>query len=162
MPNDVFGVPLHPLLVHAVVVLVPLAALGALATVLFPSVRTRLGWLIAATAAASAGLIPLVTGSGESLQTRVPETALVVRHTEMGGQLLPWAIALAVGIIAVMALAHLRERRPSGQVTSWWGSRAVAIIAMVVTIVGAGGAIVQVIRIGHSGAEATWSGRTTA
>lgn len=30
---DVFGLPLHPLVVHGAVVLVPLAALGALAVV---------------------------------------------------------------------------------------------------------------------------------
>ena len=31
MPETVLGLPLHPLVVHAVVVLVPLSALGAVA-----------------------------------------------------------------------------------------------------------------------------------
>jgi hypothetical protein len=42
--TNVFGLPAHPLLVHAVVVLVPLVAIGAIAAVLWPSLRTRIGW----------------------------------------------------------------------------------------------------------------------
>jgi uncharacterized membrane protein len=36
MPWFIGGLPLHPLVVHATVVLVPLAVLGALAIVAFP------------------------------------------------------------------------------------------------------------------------------
>ena len=36
---DVFGLPLHPLVVHAVVVLLPLSALGLIACVLMNSYR---------------------------------------------------------------------------------------------------------------------------
>ena len=42
---EFFGLPLHPLVVHGAVVLVPLAALGTVAVVLSGWVRQRYGWL---------------------------------------------------------------------------------------------------------------------
>ena len=45
MPAFVFGLPSHVLVVHAVVVLVPLAVLGAVAVALWPAARRRCGWL---------------------------------------------------------------------------------------------------------------------
>src|SRR5689334_10532250 len=45
------GLPLHPLVVHATVVLVPLAVLGAIVVVLVPAARRRYGSLVVVTAA---------------------------------------------------------------------------------------------------------------
>ena len=44
------GLPLHPLIVHATVVFVPLSVLGALVVVLFPAARRRYGSLVVITA----------------------------------------------------------------------------------------------------------------
>ena len=46
--DSVFGLPLHPLAVHAVVVLVPLAALGAVVMVVSRRLARRYGGLIVA------------------------------------------------------------------------------------------------------------------
>lgn len=155
--SSLFGLPAHPLIVHAVVVLVPLAAVGAIAVVLSTWVRGHIGWLVAACAVASALLVPLATGSGESLEEGVPQSALLEKHTQMGEQLLPWVLILTVGIVVAMALGHLLSRRSSVTAQPMWAQRWVAIAIAVVTIVGAAGTLVQVARIGHSGAKATWS-----
>ena len=42
------GVPIHPLVVHAVVVLLPLAVLGTIAIVVRPAWRLRYGPLVVA------------------------------------------------------------------------------------------------------------------
>jgi hypothetical protein len=157
-----FGIPAHPLIVHAVVVLVPLAALGAIAVVFSPWVRAHVGWLVAATAVLDVLLGPLATGSGEALEERVDETALVERHTEMGEQLLPWVIVLAVSVVAFMVLAHLAARRSAETAAPVWAGRAARIAVVVVTVVAASGALVQVARIGHSGAKASWSSTSSA
>ena len=141
--------------------LVPLAALGAIAAAFSRWVRCRFGWLVAAAAVANVTLVPLATGSGESLQERVKETALVREHTQMGEQLLPWVIALAVGIVAVMVLRLLSSRRAKGAATPWWAGRRVMALALALSVLGSAGALVQVVRIGHSGAKATWSDRTS-
>jgi hypothetical protein len=155
--DNIFGVPAHPLIVHAVVVLVPLAALGAIAAAFSPRVRRRYGWLVAVFAVLDVVLVPLATGSGESLEERVPETALVEKHTEMGEQLLPWVIGLAVGMVALMLLARVASHvGPAGRAPSP-ATRWVSILVAAVTVVAASGTLVQVVRIGHSGAEASWS-----
>ncbi len=154
--GDVFGVPAHLLVVHAVVVLVPLTAVGAVAVAVSPWIRSRVGWLVAAGAVLDVLLVPLATGSGESLQERVGETRLVERHAEMGEQLLAWVLGLAVVSVAAMILARRPQRLPRSESTPWeisWLS--VALVAA--TVLAATGALVQVVRIGHSGAEATWS-----
>ena len=155
--GNIFGIPAHPLIVHAVVVLVPLAALGAIAVVASPWVRAHVGWLVAAAAVLNVLLVPLATGSGESLEERVKETALVETHAEMGEQLLPWVIALAVGIVLFMVFARLTARHSTDGPPPAWAPRWVGIVVVVVTVIAASGALVQVARIGHSGAKASWS-----
>ena len=155
--DSFFGIPAHPLIVHAVVVLVPLAALGAIAVVLSPWVRSHIGWLVVATAALNVLLVPLAAGSGESLEERIDETALVETHAEMGEQLLPWIIALAVVVGTFMVLTRLTSRRPSDTPPPKWASHAATLVVAAITVISATGALVQVARIGHSGAEATWS-----
>ncbi|MGD9958047.1 DUF2231 domain-containing protein [Nocardioides sp.] len=160
--SNIFGIPAHPLIVHAVVVLVPLAALGAIAVVVSPWVRSHIGWLVAAMAVANVVLVPLATGSGESLEERVNETALVEKHTEMGEQLLPWVLVLAAVIVAFMVLGLLTARRSTDAAAPVWANRWVATGIAAVTVVAASGALVQVARIGHSGAKASWSDVSSA
>ncbi len=73
------------------------------------------------------------------------------RHAELGEQLLPWVVALTVVTLAFMLV--VRRGRPS----RWL----VASLA-VATVVVAAGALVDVALIGHSGAQATWSGTAAA
>jgi hypothetical protein len=158
--DTIGGLPAHPLVVHAVVVLVPLSALGALVVALWPRARSRFGWLVVGAAVLDVVLVPWATSSGESLEEGVRETALMEKHAEMGGQLTPWVVVLAVGVLGLMLLPRLagalvRQGSPPG--TPWLG---LAVAAL--TVVAAGGALVQVVRIGHSGAEATWSGVPTS
>ena len=58
------GLPLHPLIVHAVVVFIPLAALGALLVVLSRRLRERYGGLavLVGVVAAASGFAALLTG----------------------------------------------------------------------------------------------------
>ncbi|MGZ5400908.1 MAG: DUF2231 domain-containing protein, partial [Nocardioides sp.] len=155
--DNLFGIPAHPLVVHAVVVLVPLAALGAIAVVISPWVRSHIGWLVVATAALNVLLVPLAAGSGESLEERIDETALVETHAEMGEQLLPWIIALALVLGVFMVLSRLASRPTSDTPSPVWTSRTVSLVVAAITVIAASGALVQVARIGHSGAEASWS-----
>jgi hypothetical protein len=67
-------------------------------------------------------------------------------------------IVLAVATIAVMVLARAVARRSDGAAPApVWAARWVTVAVAVVTVVAASGAVVQVVRIGHSGAKASWS-----
>lgn len=150
MPTSFDGLPLHPLIVHATVVVVPLAAMMVGLYVLWPRFRTWAGPLPAAASLVALLLVPLSTSTGETLEKRVEETDLVERHADIAGQLLPWTIGLAViGVTAY--LLHRQIRR--GSTVMRPVVFAVAALALVASI----GTTVQVALIGHAGAKAAWA-----
>jgi hypothetical protein len=168
MPSTVFGLPTHALLVHATVVLVPLAALAVLLHALWPVARRRLGIVTPLLALAALVLTPLSTESGEVLERSVGHSALVERHAELADGLLPWTVGLFVVAAALWVLdrrrtrvavpagsGELRETRPA--LPRW-----LPVVATVLAVVAAAGTAVQVVRIGHAGAEATWHGVVTS
>ena len=61
MPETLGGIPIHPLVVHAVVVLIPLAALGVMAISVIPRWRGRFGVLVVGAATVATALVPVAT-----------------------------------------------------------------------------------------------------
>jgi hypothetical protein len=157
MFDTVFGLPLHPLVVHATVVVVPTAAVAVLLAAVWPRFRAWAGWGPLALAAAAVVLTPLSTQSGESLERRVQGSALLEAHTQLGEQLIPWVVGLLVAS-ALTTWSWWTARR-SGTATlsrstvPGWLPKVAAVLAVVAAL----GTSVQVVRIGHSGAEAAWS-----
>lgn len=151
MPSSIFGLPVHPLLVHATVVFVPLAAALVIAAVLVPRFRVWAGVLPAATSLVALILTPLSTASGENLESELPETSLIEKHTELGDQLLIFTIALFV----LAAALWFFTRRQTG--TVFKSGQALVVVIGVLALVAGLGTTVQVGRIGHSGAKSAWS-----
>ena len=60
MPETVFGLPIHPLIVHATVVVVPTAALVLVLAVLLPRFRAWAGPLPAGARRCGGGSVPAV------------------------------------------------------------------------------------------------------
>lgn len=155
MSYSVAGLPLHPLLVHATVVIVPAAALSVLLAAVWPRFRRWAGILPIGLAVAGLILDPLSTSSGESLEHQVGGNALIEKHSELADGLLPWMIALVVMAAALYAW-HWRQtrREPNEPATSRaWVPVAISTLAVVAAL----GTSVQVVLIGHSGAKAAWS-----
>ena len=187
MPDTIFGLPLHPLIVHATAVLVPLAALAVILAVCYPRFRAWAGPLPAGLSLVGLVLTPLSTASGENLEKQVPESSLVERHAELGDQLLPLTIALFVFSAGFWWLDRQQHRlaaaapviptveAPNGGTTTltavtpaqttvhhlgrWRTATAVVGVLAVLAAVGTG---IQVARIGHSGAKAAWSDASSA
>src|SRR3954447_6610943 len=103
------GVPVHPLVVHAVVVLLPLAILGTIAIVVHPQWRGTYGPLVVLAALAATVLMPVATSSGEALQQRVGNPG---EHAEMGDQLIWFTIPL---LVLSTALVYLDRRKSQGK-----------------------------------------------
>jgi len=161
--DTVFGLPLHALIVHAAVVLLPLAALGGIVIALVPKLRDRFGILVALAAVAGVPTVFVAMQSGERLEGRVNatfgagaasarEAELMEAHTSIADNLLPWAVVLAVGVIAVMGVARYGARSGSVPWLRYAGWAASAL-----TIVGAVLSLYWVIRIGDAGSRAAWS-----
>ncbi|GGS55654.1 MULTISPECIES: DUF2231 domain-containing protein [Streptomyces] len=154
--NLINGLPSHVLLVHVVVVLIPLTALALVAAALWPRAARRLGPLLPLLALVALVSVPLTTHAGEWLERHVDDDALVRRHTELGDGLLPWALGLFV-LAAVVWWAGRRAPAEPGQGGgARWNALPVRIVVGVLSLAVAAGAVVDVYRIGDSGAKAAW------
>ena len=164
MFDTVNGLPVHALVVHAVVVLVPLAAVLFLAALLSRRVRERAGIVTPLLATVALALVPLASESGESLMERVGETPLVEEHAELGETLWPFVLVLVLAAWAHWWLTRAAARQGSSGSAAGgegpgsdrgrrqWTAPLVAVA--VVGAIASAGALVQVVRIGDSGAQA--------
>jgi uncharacterized membrane protein len=149
MPESLDGIPLHPLVVHAVVVLVPLAALGVIALAVVPKWRARFGVVVMGLAVVALLFVPVAKESGEQLEETLGETDLIERHAELGDQALLGTVPLVV--VAVL-LWWMGRRAQQGRPLPSWTGWLVPVVGVVVAL----GAMAQVFLIGHSGAKAVW------
>ncbi len=165
--DELFGLPAHPLVVHAAVVLVPLAAIGVLVIAFWPAARAKLGVAVLVIAAVGTVFAYLAAESGEYLEERVTETEQVEDHAKLGDSGLASAAAVLLGAVAVTGFGAYERRRSatSGLADSASDETArgpdrklvylrtgVGVVAVVLVSLGT----LQIARIGHSGAKATW------
>lgn len=143
------GLPAHPLLVHFIVVLAPLAAILAILCAVWPAARQRLVWLVLALAGVTAVLTPIAAEAGEWLEHQVEDSAALETHEHLGKTMIYFSAALLVAAV-LLVIVHLRASRDKALPTALSAIIAVFVLAASVA------ATVQVYRIGHSGAEATW------
>jgi hypothetical protein len=154
------GLPAHVLFVHFVVVMVPLTALAAVVCAIQPRYARRMGLVLPAMGLVTLALVPVTTHAGEWLRSRVGNDPLVRKHAELGDGLLPWAVGLFLMTVAVWWLGR-RTAEPAADGSSAgsarWASPAVLRTAAVaLAVVVSAGAVVDVYRIGESGAKAAW------
>lgn len=167
------GLPLHVLLVHAVVVGVPFLAALVVVLAAWPAAR-RVLWLPTLLGALLLlGLTFLTIEAGKWLEARVPPTPLILEHTAQGEDIIPWMIALVTvtALVAALAIVERRQRRgrTDPQVAAARGTappatrtspgRIVVVGLLVVAAIGVGaGATWTIVRIGEAGSRAVWEG----
>lgn len=91
MPETVNGLPLHPLVVHAAVVFIPLVFVLAILIVVRQAWRRSLGWWAVLLAAVTVAVTALAAESGEALARVVGEP---LRHASLGEGLPYFAAAM--------------------------------------------------------------------
>jgi hypothetical protein len=165
--TSVNGLPAHILLVHAIVVLLPLAAALLVLSAVWSPARNRLAGPNAILSVVVVGLVPLTTSAGEWLEHRVPETALLRDHTELGDGAIFYAVP-----IAVLALVVWWRNRESAATATGGGtssgparrtylaplSAAVTAVVIALSTVAAVAGLYGMYRIGDSGSKAVWTG----
>ena len=143
------GLPVHALVVHAVVVLVPLGAVGVVAIAIVPRWRQRFGVAVLAILTAGLVAVPVATKSGQQLKDRLNaggEVARQIKHHQDMGKLVIYP-TIALWVLAV-ALVLLDRRGRSGA-----PMKVVAVLA----VLAAGAAAAQVAITGELGSTAVWS-----
>lgn len=139
--------PMHPLVVHGVVVLLPVSAIALLVGAWKLSFLKRYHLaILVVTVLATLGVI-VAKSSGDSLSAAV---GLPEKHAEWGNNLVPLAMALTG--IAILFLFFTFYRKVALFSNAL---RALVVVAGV-------GAIAMTYVVGHSGAEAVWKDRYAA
>jgi uncharacterized membrane protein len=149
------GIPLHPLVVHAAVVLVPLAALLAGAYAVLPQRRWQIRTLGTIVAVASAVAIQLAVMTGDELKESLGEdSSLIQDHEHWAGllQIASWVLA-ALMVIAWFALPHDRE---PAETSAQRGAAALAVPMAVLLLAAAVAVVVLVVLTGDTGAKSVW------
>ena len=146
--------PAAPGVVHAVVVLGPLAALTGLAYAAVPRWRWLLRWPLVVLAAVTAVTALGAVAAGEDLLASRPELAPIVEDHREAGELLR-NVALGYAVLSVLAAWALGG---VSALASGKGAREthVGIPVAVVLAVGAVALLVTVYLAGDSGARAVW------
>jgi hypothetical protein len=148
MFDTVLDLPVHALVVHAVVILLPLAAVGLIAVAVRPSWRRPYLPLVALLATAGLALVPVATMSGTKLEERINAGGVVAEqisdHEKMGKLVIYPAIAMWV---LALVLLYLDRKQAVGR-----GVTVVAVLAVIGAVAAAG----QVAYTGHLGSTAVW------
>ncbi len=153
------GLPLHPLVVHAVVVLVPLTVLAAIVFAVLPKQRWLLRWPLAAGAVVSAAVTIVAKQSGEKLQTSFENSPLVKIHVDRANLfiLLVYGFAI-IALIAVSTLGGSSQLASVALARAAVGGRAVQLAIASILVVASIIVAVQIARVGDAGSRAVWSG----
>jgi hypothetical protein len=156
MFHTVSGLPLHPLIVHAVVVIGPLSALGAVAYALVPRWRGWLRWLVFLGALVTAASAWVAKRSGQFLEPLVtggqPATGDLARHIRLAGRLVyaTWGWLALVVVFCLLLPAALRRRESTPVAAN--------VVSGVLLVAGAATLVYLTVITGDAASRALWGG----
>jgi len=154
---EIGGLPAHILLVHAVVVLAPIAGLGAVAYAVAPRWRSYLAWPLGVLSLVLVPVTLVTAQAGEQLEKARPASALVHEHAEQGDVLKVVSVVFFVLVAAMLVDTY----EPFGRRLSFLGgirdNRPVAVALLIVGALAGVFFTYQSIITGHSGAASVWA-----
>lgn len=155
MFDQINGMPVHALVIHAAVVFVPLLALVAIVYAVVPRWRARVGWAAVLLAVAAPATAWVATQSGEALRDRLvangmsgPPLAVIDDHMGFGTLTFYFSLGLGVVTLIMVFLTLRRSERPL--------PRAAELGLTVIMVVLAAISGYYVFKTGDSGAQAVW------
>jgi uncharacterized membrane protein len=158
------GIPMHPLLVHAAVVFVPLQILATFAYILVARLRSKIEWLVLTLAILGPVAALLAKLSGDAFRRRLINRHIatptllsnIANHSHYGNIALYCTIGLTV--LTILFVVLTRNRMRAGPPANSSGAAAVGVV-LTVAVLGAGLVTgYYVVRAGDAGAHMAWSG----
>ena len=162
---EINGLPLHPLVVHAAVVLVPLAALAGWALAFVPSWRWLSRWVALASAVGATVAVVVARLTGEQLLEDRPfltsaESAVrdtLETHEDRAGVLLVVVVALALVVLVAFWALPAPTGLASGRLDHTGAGAAWLAPTLTVALLALGAAaLVMVALTGDAGSRAVW------
>ncbi len=116
--ETVFGLPAHPLLIHAAVVFVPLLIFAGLVYAFVPQLRSRVAWAVAILAVVGPLSALAAKLSGDAFRARIVRKHLaspeilskVDAHRHFGTLTVYLSVALGVVVLLLLLVPALRQR----------------------------------------------------
>jgi hypothetical protein len=154
---EIAGLPLHPLVVHAAVTLIPVSALLAIAFVVLPRWRWLSRWPTAALAVGAAAVAWVARLSGTSLLESRPELERLVAEHQDRGQLLS-LVSIPFALIVVLAAWSMAGTSALASGRGAQESRVPALetVLAVLVVLASLAILVLVVLTGDSGSRAVW------
>lgn len=158
MFDTILGLPVHVLIIHAVVIIGPLTALLAIAYAVRPAARAALRWPLTL-GALTTGVAGFIAGeSGEARERRVQAadagdaTALnlVHEHAEAGDLAKILCLVLMVLVLGAVFALLPPGRQPLG-------GNGLGLAVALVLIAASLATMTSVVITGHKGAKAAWA-----
>jgi hypothetical protein len=152
------GLPVHPLIIHVVVVFAPLSCLAAILYAVVPRWRWWLRWPLVTSAviAAAAGIIAVKSGVDLENQRHLQSLPELAVH-EHRGKILRW---LMLAFLVPTALAAWLLGGPSALASGAGGretrSKSLGIAVSALLLVGAVAVLISVFLTGDAGARSVW------
>ena len=155
MFDQINGMPVHALVVHAAVVFVPLLAALSIVYAVVPRWRAKVGWAAVLLAIAAPVTTFVSMQSGEELRGRLVESGmsgppLAKIDDHMGYGTLTFYFALALGVVTLI-LVFLTLRRSDPPLPRVADLGLAVIVVVLAAISG-----YYVFKTGDSGAQAVW------
>ena len=153
------GLPLHPLFVHAVVMLAPAASIAAILGTVWPAARRKMGIVTPILTFVAAASAAVTMQAGEYLLAHVTETKLVQTHVNGAEAIPPWMIFMVAAVWGQWYWFRVQAKRSAaGQapVLSASLSRITTWAIGTLVIVSSVGATTMIAIVGDAGARAVW------
>ena len=160
MFDKIGNLPLHPLVIHAAVIGIPLALLLAFLFA-FPRTRAWARWPLAIVLVGATGVTFVARQSGLALEAALgikggnPVGDLIAKHYQLGNQLL--YIMIAFTVIGLLNAFVVSRGAPGSEDGDAQQSALVRIGLPVLLVVVALVALIWVVRVGDLGAHAVWN-----
>lgn len=147
------GLPLHPLLVHAAVILLAVNGGALLACIAVPRFRRWLAWGLPLLGVATAVTAYITKETGENLlEDRVQVTEALTDHTHWGG----WAGVIGI-VLGITTVVYWLTQTPLALQRAPWLQHPVLRVVIIVACAGvAVAALALDFLAGHSGATSVW------
>lgn len=155
MFDQINGLPVHVLVLHAAVVFVPLLALGAIVYALVTRWRARIGWAVVllAIVAPLSALVTMLSGNqlydNLKADNRVSGAGAAILDDHMGYGTLTFWLSLALGIVSVILVVATQRSSVNLPRVADLGLAVVMVVLAVITGY-------FVFKTGDSGATAVW------
>lgn len=149
--DEFFGVPTHPIAVHAPVVLIPLLAVASVVVLFRTTWRVHASLPLAVLAFVMVIMLFVAKESGEAAKEANNVFGNIDRHEDLANQTfimsIVWLVLSVVAGVAAFRGRREPEQESSGQVVLVLN--VLSTLALIVTTV-------WLIRTGHAGAESRW------